>query len=135
MTEQAPPADFYPPEQLRYLRSQQVGRLATVTAAGQPRVAPVGFRVDRDTGTIDIGGRRMRDTAKFRRVRRSGRAALVVDDVLPPWQPRGIEIAGRAEAFDTGFRSRSPVFDGAFIRLHPDRVHVWGDLTAQPSDS
>lgn len=50
-------------------------------------------------------------------VRRSGRAALVVDDVLPPFQPRGIEVRGRAEAIE----SPEPV-----IRIHPARIVAWG---------
>jgi hypothetical protein len=37
-------------------------------------------------------------------VRRNGRAAIVIDDLasLDPWQPRGIEIRGRAEDGHTG---------------------------------
>ena len=124
--------DYYPPQQLRYMREQPLGRLATVGTDGQPHVVPVVFRVNRDTGAIDIGGLNMRNSAKFKRVRATGRAAFVIDDVLPEWRPRGVEVKGRAEAFDTGFRGRNPAFDGAFIRVHPDRVNVWGDLTQRP---
>jgi len=41
----------------------------------------------------------------------------VVDDVLPPFSPRGIEIRGRAEVID----GPQPV-----IRLHPERIVAWG---------
>ena len=41
----------------------------------------------------------------------------MVDDVLPPWQPRGIEIRGHAEAV-AGPRPR--------IRIHPERIVGWG---------
>lgn len=118
------------PDMIRYMRAQPLGRLATVNAAGEPSVMPVVFRVNRDTGTIDIGGLNMRNSAKFKRVRATSRAAFVVDDVLPPWRPRGVEVKGRAETFDAGFRGRNPQFDGSFIRIHPDRVNTWGDLTA-----
>jgi hypothetical protein len=37
-------------------------------------------------------------TKRFRGVVRSGRTAIVVDDVLLPWQPRGVEIRREAEA-------------------------------------
>jgi pyridoxamine 5'-phosphate oxidase family protein len=41
----------------------------------------------------------------------------VIDDVLPPWQPRGIEVRGIAEAVE-GARP--------LIRLRPQRIVSWG---------
>ena len=105
-----------------YLDAQQLGRLATVDAQGRPHVAPVGYTYNETTGTIDIGGFSMSTTAKFKHVRRAGVAALVVDDVLAPWRPRGIEVRGRAEALAT-----APGADTGLIRIHPDRVHSWGE--------
>ena len=48
--------------------------------------------------TIDIGGHELERTKKFRDVARSGRAAIVIDDIpeTDAWHPRGIEIRGRA---------------------------------------
>jgi pyridoxamine 5'-phosphate oxidase family protein len=66
-----------------------------------------------------LGGRDMANTKKFRDVARSGRAALVVDDVRPPWRPRGIEVRGRAEAVVGGPQS--------LVRIYPERiVSSWG---------
>jgi pyridoxamine 5'-phosphate oxidase family protein len=110
------------PAERAYLESQQLGRLATVDAQGRPHVAPVGFTYNEVIGTIDIGGFAMSGTAKFRHVRRSGVAAFVVDDVLAPWRPRGIEIRGRAEAIPSAADA-----DTGLIRIHPDRVHSWGE--------
>jgi pyridoxamine 5'-phosphate oxidase family protein len=110
------------PAERAYLASQPLGRLATVDARGRPHVTPVGFTYNETTGTVDIGGFNMSSTAKFRHVRASGVAALVVDDVLPPWRPRGVEIRGRAEALDW-----APDANTGLIRLHPDRVHSWGE--------
>ena len=110
------------PAERAYLESQQLGRLATVDAQGRPHVAPVGFTYNEAIGTIDIGGFAMSSTAKFEHVRRSGVAAFVVDDVLPPWRPRGIEIRGRAEAIPSAADA-----DTGLIRIHPDRVHSWGE--------
>jgi pyridoxamine 5'-phosphate oxidase family protein len=104
-------------EEVEYLQSGRLGRLATVGCAGTPHVVPVGFSYNAELGTIDIRGRDMANTKKFRDVARSGRAALVVDDVRPPWKPQGIEIRGRAEALG-GAR---PV-----IRIHPEHVVAWG---------
>ena len=39
-----------------YIKSQQLGRLATVGTDG-PHVVPVGFRYNPEADTIDIGGR------------------------------------------------------------------------------
>jgi pyridoxamine 5'-phosphate oxidase family protein len=105
-----------------YLETQQLGRLATVDGAGRPHVSPVGFTYNEARGTIDIGGWAMSTTAKFKHVHRTGVAAIVVDDVLPPWRPRGIEIRGRAEALPS-----APGADTGLIRIYPDRVHSWGE--------
>ena len=105
-------------EELEYLLGERrLARLATVGRNGTPHVAPVGWSYNQDDGTIDIGGHSLDRTKKFRDVAATGRAALVIDDVLPPWQPRGVEIRGRAEAV------REPA---ALIRIHPERVVSWG---------
>ena len=104
-------------DELEYLRSGRLGRIATVGRDGTPHVAPVGFSYNEQIDTIDVGGRDMANTKKFRDVARSGRAALVVDDVRSPWRPRGVEVRGRAEAVE-GPR--------ALIRIHPQRIVSWG---------
>ena len=102
--------------EIEYLRDGPLGRLATVGPDGTPHVAPVGYAYNGDLDTIDVGGHDMASTKKYRDVARSGRAALVVDDVLPPWRPRGIEVRGRAEAVD-GPRP--------LIRIYPERIVSW----------
>lgn len=104
----------------KYLGSGMLGRLATVGRDGTPHVAPVGiFSRNATLDTIDIGGHDLTNTKKFRDVRRSGRAALVVDDLasIDPWRPRGIEVRGRAEAIE----EPEPL-----IRIHPERIVAWG---------
>lgn len=108
------------PGELSFLtRARLLGRLATVAADGTPHVTPVGWTYNAAADAVDIGGRDFGDTWKYRHVARSGRAAIVIDEVLPPWRPRGIEIRGRAEAV-----AGPP----ALIRIHPDRVRSWGGL-------
>src|SRR5215510_10893243 len=87
----------FTPKELEYLQSQVLGRLATVSPTGQPQNAPVGFRYDAALDTIAIGGRAISQTKKFRNILKNNRVAFVVDDVLPPWKPRGVEIRGTAE--------------------------------------
>src|SRR5579863_8111015 len=112
--------------EIEYLKSQRLGRLATVNAAGEPHVVPVSFRYNPELDTIDIGGRDITPTKKFRDVARNGRAAFVVDDVLPPWQPRGIEVRGRAETVATGGQEIVPSFGPEIIRIFPTRIIAWG---------
>jgi pyridoxamine 5'-phosphate oxidase family protein len=109
-----------------YLESQRLGRLATVGRDGLPQVVPVGFRLNRELQTIDIGGHALARTKKFRDVAREGRAAVVIDDVLPPWRPRGIEVRGRAEALDSGGEAFGPGWSAELIRIWPERVRAWG---------
>jgi pyridoxamine 5'-phosphate oxidase family protein len=105
-------------EELRYLLGERhLARLATVGKDGTPHITPVGWTYNAGLGTIDIGGHDMANTKKYRDVRRTGRAAVVIDDVLPPWRPRGIEVRGRAEAVNG---------ERPLIRIHPERIVSWG---------
>jgi pyridoxamine 5'-phosphate oxidase family protein len=108
--------------ELEYLterRPERLGRLATVGKDGTPHVVPVGWRFNPDLDAIESGGSNLPRTKKFRDVRRSGLASIVIDDLqsVDPWRPRGIEIRGRAEAIE-GDRPR--------IRVHPERIVSWG---------
>jgi pyridoxamine 5'-phosphate oxidase family protein len=108
--------------ELEYLgerRPERLGRIATVGKDGTPHVVPVGWRLNPELDAIEVGGMNLTATKKFRDVRRSGRASIVIDDLetIDPWKPRGIEIRGRAEAVE-GERPR--------IRIQPERIVSWG---------
>ena len=106
--------------ELAYLQGERrLGRVATVGKDGTPHVVPVGWSYNAKHDTIDVGGRDFARTKKFRDVKRTGRAAIVVDDLAStdPWRPRAVTVRGRAEAVD-GPR--------ALIRIHPERVVSWG---------
>ncbi len=83
------------PAEIEYVQGQQLGRLATVNESGESHVVPTSFRYNAELDTIDIGGHNLAASKKSRSVARTGRAAFVVDDVLPPWQARGVEVRGR----------------------------------------
>ncbi len=97
-----------------YLAEAKLGRLATIGHDGQPHVVPVGFRHNVESDSIDIGGRELERTKEFRDAVANPRVAFVVDDVLPPWRPRSVEIQGLAKAVSTG--------DSALIRIVPGRI-------------
>ena len=106
--------------ELRYLAGgRQLARHATVGAAGTPHVGPVAFIYNAVRDTIDVGGSELTETKKFRDVARTGRAAIVIDDLAStdPWRPRGIEVRGRGEAI---------ALPTPLIRIHPERIVTWG---------
>lgn len=113
--------------ELDYLASQPLGRLATVHPDGSPQVKPVGFRYNRQLGTIDVTGYNLTVSQKFRNVRRNGHAALVIDDIASrqPWRVRFLEVRGTAEAIAPSGDSADPA-DAPVIRITPTRVLSFG---------
>jgi pyridoxamine 5'-phosphate oxidase family protein len=108
--------------ELAYLterRPERLGRIATVGKDDTPHVVPVGWRLKRDLDAIDVSGLNLGRTKKFRDARRTGRVAIVIDDLasVDPWSPRGIEVRGRAEVIEE---------PRPLIRIHPERIVSWG---------
>lgn len=106
--------------ELSYLTGgRQLGRLATVGVDGTPHVVPVGWIYNAVRDTIDVGGHDLERSKKFRDIARSGRAAIVIDDVesTDPWRPRAVEVRGRGEAI---------AMPTPLIRIHPERIISWG---------
>ena len=122
-------------EELKYLQTQRLGRLATVNERGEPQVAAVGFRYNPELDTIDIGGRDMANTQKFRNIARNGLMSFLVDDVLPPWKTRSMEIRGTAQALSEGGQSISPSMSPALIRITPRRIIFWDATNDPPTGS
>lgn len=116
--------------ELSFLLATEVGRLATIGPTGAPQNHAIWFRVDADTGTVDIGGTTLTASQKYRNVRADPRVSLVVDDWLPEpaestgERGRGVEIRGSVEIAHRD----PPLFDGfesAVLRIHPRRVLAW----------
>ena len=115
-------------EEQAYLRSQPLGRLATVAADGQPDVVAVGFELD---GThLYVGGMDPVRTRKFRNVKAgNAKVALVVDDLVSvdPWTPRSLRIYGNAELVERTGRFGP----GTYLRITP--TVSWSfNLAGQP---
>ena len=108
----------FEPEELDYLAEPdgRLARVATLGRDGMPHVVPTGWRYNAELDTVDLGGIRLARTRKFRDVLRTGRAAVVIDEVLAPWRPRGIEIRGAAHA----------LAGEELIRIRPRRIVSWG---------
>jgi pyridoxamine 5'-phosphate oxidase family protein len=65
-------------KEIEYLLSQRLGRLATVRPDGAPQIAPVGFRYNSELDVIDIGGRYLSQTKKFRNILENPHVSLVI---------------------------------------------------------
>jgi pyridoxamine 5'-phosphate oxidase family protein len=115
-------------EEIEYLKSQLLGRLATVSPDGQPHVVPVSFRYRAELDTIDIGGHDFARRKKYQEVQRNPRVAFLVDDLesVNPWSPRGIEVRGEAEVLRSGGEALGPGFAPEMIRIRPRRIVSWG---------
>lgn len=120
--------------ELNFLQTERLlGRLATIDPQGQPHLVPVGWRYNAELDTIDIGGRDFARTRKFGNVAANPKVAFVVDDVLPPWQPRCVQIRGTAQALDSVTRpdGGEPV---PIIRITPTKIVSWGLTTAETDE-
>ncbi len=110
-------------QELAYLQTQRLARLATVDAEGQPTVDAVGFSLD--GGQILIGTHSPRLTRKYRNVQEGHtKIALIIDDLasVQPWRPRGIKVHGTAEVVE-----RSGHFGpGSYIVITPTVAWSWG---------
>lgn len=116
-------------KEIEYIGSQRLGRLATIRPDGTPQIAPVGFHYNAELDVIEIGGRAMSQSKKFRNIVQNPNVAFVIDDVLPPWQPRGVEIRGTAQPVSTGGKAlfgASYEVDDAIIQIRPRQIIGWG---------
>jgi pyridoxamine 5'-phosphate oxidase family protein len=98
---------LFTPNELEFLRSQRIGRFATVSPSGWPHVVPVMYSVD-DEGALEFDI----DGVKLRNILAEPRAAIVVDAMGPK---RGVAIQGRAS-----------VIAAERARLDPVRKFSWG---------
>jgi pyridoxamine 5'-phosphate oxidase family protein len=117
-------------EEITYLRTQRLARIATVAAEGQPDVMPVGYQFD---GTsFYVGGMNPVKTRKFRNVRAGNtKVALVIDDLISvnPWTVRGIRIYGNGELI---VRQEGQFGPGQYMRITPTISWSW-NLKGRPT--
>src|SRR5262245_54729915 len=118
----------FTPAEIEFLQLPQLGRLATIGQDGMPHVVPTGYRYNQQEDNIDVFGRGLATSKKYRDVHHNPHVAFVVDDVAStdPWHVRGIEIRGHAEVLTNGGKERGPAFDDEIIRIRPQRIVSWG---------
>ncbi len=87
----------FTPAEIAYIKTQPIGRIATVGPSGKPHVVPVGFRYNPEQDSIDIGGMGGLTARKhYRDLVRNHKVAFVIDDIP------------------------------SMIRIHPQRLLTWG---------
>ncbi|WP_030661747.1 PPOX class F420-dependent oxidoreductase [Streptomyces cellulosae] len=103
-------------EEIAYLRSQPLARIATVSSDGQPDAVPVGFEYD---GThFYIGTHAAHKTRKARNVEAGNtQVAFVIDDLVStsPWAVRYLRVYGTAEMVEHEGRFGP----GTYMRITP----------------
>lgn len=116
----------------------RTGVLSTVRRDGRPHAAPIWFVLDGDVVVFTTA----HDTVKGRNLRRTGQAALTVDDGAPPFSfvsitgtvqisedvdemlPWATKLGGRYMGADQAeaFGRRNAVPGELLVRLVPDRI-------------
>ncbi|MEU5883520.1 PPOX class F420-dependent oxidoreductase [Spirillospora sp. NPDC047279] len=118
-------------EEIAYLRSRSFGRLATVTADGQPDAVPVALEYDGTAFWVG-GGETTLTTRKVRNVGAGNtKVALVVDDVvsMEPFIARGIRVYGVAEP---PVERTGMVGPGFYMRISPTVSWSW-NMAGEPA--
>ena len=118
-------------EEISYLRSQPIARLATIGPGAQPDAVPVGFEFDGTVFWVGGPGESVLRTRKFRNIEAGHhKVALVVDDLVSfdPFIARGIRVYGDA----TGPVERiGMVGPGFYLRIAPSTSWSW-NLAGEP---
>jgi pyridoxamine 5'-phosphate oxidase family protein len=120
-------------DEIAYLRSQPLTRLATVGPDGQPDVVPLAFEFDGQGFWVGGVGDAVAHTRKFRNVAAGNDGvALVFDDLvsLDPFIARSLRVYGRASG--PVERVSELVGPGLFLRITPVVSWSW-NLEGKPA--
>ncbi len=112
-------ADVFSEREAEFLAESMLGRIATVSANGQPHVVPVAYRFD---GTsIIFGGWNLQRSLKFRNLTANNKVAFVVDEIVStrPWRVKGVEVRGEAHPYQADDKI-------TMVKITPRSVRSWG---------
>ena len=113
------PVPAFSGSETEFLAENFLGRVATVSPAGQPHVVPVTYRFDGQS--IIFGGWNLTKSLKFRNLVANNKVAFVVDEPVStkPWRVGGVEVRGVAQPYQR-------VGNMTLVRISPKRVRSWG---------
>jgi pyridoxamine 5'-phosphate oxidase family protein len=105
-------------DEVEFLTSSRLARVATASKDGQPHVVPVVYEFDGIA--FYFTGWNLERSLKFRNLVENKKVAMVIDDLVTvsPWRPRGIEVRGVAELGNEGGR--------AYVKVTPEVKRCWG---------
>lgn len=113
-------------EEIQYLKTQRLARIASASPKGVPEVSPVGFEFDGKY--FWVGSHSQEIFSRTRRYKNitggNSRVSIVIDDLVSvdPWKPRGIKVSGTAEVME-----HKGIFGkGKYIRITPKLSISWG---------
>jgi pyridoxamine 5'-phosphate oxidase family protein len=119
-------ATMFNKDELKYLKSQFLARIATATPSGRPNVATVGFEFDGKHFYVgSISQEILHSTPKYKNVKKGNKqVAMTIDDLVSvePWKPRGIRVNGVAEIVVR----KGEFGKGEYIRIKPKLTWSWG---------
>jgi pyridoxamine 5'-phosphate oxidase family protein len=119
-------------DEIAYLQSQPIARLATVNADGQPDVVPVAFELDGSYIWVGGVGPGVARTRKLRNIG-AGRSkvSLVFDDLvsMAPFIARALRVYGDAEPAVERVGMMGP---GLYSRITPTVSWSW-NLAGEPA--
>ena len=119
-------------EELAYLQSQPLARVATIGADGQPDVVPLAFEFDGTSFWVGGSGATVVNTRKFRNIQAGNhQVALVIDDLVSfqPFIARGIRVYGHA---DRPVQRDGMVGPGIYTRITPTMSWSW-NMAGEPA--
>lgn len=119
-------------EEIDYLASQSLARLATIASDGQPDVVPVAFEFDGSEFWVGGNAESVLATRKVRNVVDGNRhVALVIDDMVSfdPFVARGIRIYGVAS---DPVERVGLVGPGFYVHITPTTSWSW-NMDGQPA--
>lgn len=118
-------------EEIAYLRSQPVARLATLGSSEQPDVVPLSFEYDGTHFWVGGVGLQVLQTRKFRNITAGRRkVSLVVDDLVSfdPFIARAIRVYGIADDPVERVGLAGP---GIYCRITPTVSWAW-NMSGEP---
>ncbi len=112
------PAKFSEKE-ATFLMENNLARLSTASASGQPHVVPVVYEFD--GSYLYFSGWNLSRSLMYTQIAQNNKVAMVVDEYPgspTPWDARGVEIRGVAEIMQC--------HDSAYVRITPVKNVSWG---------
>jgi pyridoxamine 5'-phosphate oxidase family protein len=113
-------------QEIAYLKTQHLARIATASPKGEPEVSPVAFEFDGEYFYVGSHDQSIFfKTRRYQNIKKgNARVSFVIDDLesVDPWKPRGIKVRGTAEVVE-----HKGIFGkGSYLRITPQVSVSWG---------